>query len=552
MTNVWYRGDDRLLSLVTPAWTFLPYSSFVTRSSSFTMWEAIERNKRRSWLLITLMGLILVGLGAVIGIAIDPISGPLFGSVAAVILWVVLMIIALTQGGRVLLMTAGAKKVQREDCPRLFNVVEEMTIASGLGTPPAVYILENDSPNAFAVGQNPKTASVAVTSGLLARLNRDELQGVVAHEIAHIKNLDVRFLTIAGVMVGSVVILSNFFLRMIFYGGARRRSGKGGGHPAMLIVGIVAAILAPIAARMLYFACSRSREYLADASAARFTRYPPGLASALEKISGKATASTEVNQALVPLYIVNPLQAHSGVAGLFSTHPPAAERIKILRSMGGKAGYVDYESAYREVRGRVVEGALGAGVLTSEEGKSVDAREASEEPKTKENSVERVREVSDILDRIAEFVFIACACGVRIKLPPEYKKKDVSCTRCGRTHDVPHAEEMAEIAALGATIRTSSALQDGSSILDAAVGTTGAATASPASSSVPPLRYTRNGEGWESFKCSCDKTIQLSPEFAGSAIMCSKCQREIEIVQVKGSDSEELASRGGPESRAVD
>jgi heat shock protein HtpX len=398
--------------------------------------------------------------------------------------------------------------------------------------------MEDDSPNAFAVGRDPKKAAVAITSGLLARLDRDELQGVMAHEVAHIKNLDVRFLTIATVMVGSIVILSNFYLRAMFYGAGRRRSGKGGGNNAIMIVGIVAAILAPIAARMLYFACSRSREYLADASAARFTRYPPGLASALEKISGQSVEGKQVNQALAPLYIINPLQAHSAqVSNLFSTHPPAARRIKILRSMAGGAGYADYETAFRKVEGAGAR-CLGAATLTSKEGKRIAAREASEESATdkaanksagKKEAVERVREVTDMLDRMAEMVFIGCACGVRIKTPPEYKKETIDCPRCGRSHTIPHAE-VQEMMAVGEIIRSSGALghdkdSEGSSILDL-----GATTQSETKPSLPPLRYRRTGAGWESFKCSCDKTIQLSPGFRGSAMLCSKCKRQIEII----------------------
>ena len=502
------------------------------------MWEAIEKNKRKSMMLIAIMGLILVGLGMIIGLSLDPQNGWWIGAGAAVILWAILMIAALTQGDQIILASAGARRIKKQDCPRLFNVVEEMTIASGMGVPPAIYILEDDSPNAFAVGRNPKKAAVAITTGLLSRLNRDELQGVMAHEVAHIKNEDVRFLTIAAVMVGSVAILSDFFLRAMFYGAGRRRSSKGGGHPAIMIAGILAAILAPIAARMLYFACSRSREYLADASAARFTRYPPRLASALEKIAGHARSSQDkkVNQALAPLYIVNPLQAHSmQAASLFSTHPPTARRIKILRTMAGGAGYADYETAFRKVEGRSAR-CIGDTTLTSKEGKSVAAREASEEAVAeksaqKKDAIERTREVTDMLDRMAEMIFISCACGVRIKTPPEYKKETINCTSCGRTHTIPHAE-VQEIMAVGEAIKASGALGDSKgsetgSPLDLA--NTGQAE-QPPQTQLPPLRYQRTGAGWESFKCSCDKTIQLSPGFRGSAMLCTKCKRQIEIV----------------------
>ena len=197
----------------------------------------------------------------------------------ALVIWLIMALVALIGGDSVLLHTAGAYHIDKEDAPRHLNVVEEMTIASSLGSMPRVYIIEDDAPNAFAVGRNPEKAAVAVTSGLLKRLTRDELQGVVAHEIGHIRNLDVRFMTLAAVMVGSIVLLSEVFMHYLWFGGGRRSSSRKGGGQAqiiLLVVGILAAILAPIVARMLYFACSRRREYLADASAAQFTRFPDG------------------------------------------------------------------------------------------------------------------------------------------------------------------------------------------------------------------------------------------------------------------------------------
>ncbi len=197
----------------------------------------------------------------------------------------------------------------------LFNVVEEMAIASGLPMP-KVYIINDPAPNAFATGRNPKTASVAVTAGLLGRLNRDELQGVVAHEMSHILHRDILFVTLAGIMLGSVVLLSQVFLRGMMYGGGSRRrfssgGGKGGGGAAaiLLIIAIVVAILAPIMTQLLYFALSRRREYLADAGAVRLTRYPEGLASALEKIANdRAPQLASANKVTAPMFIVNPFK----------------------------------------------------------------------------------------------------------------------------------------------------------------------------------------------------------------------------------------------------
>ena len=332
---------------------------------------------------------------------------------------------------------------------------------------------------------------------MLKRLSRDELQGVIAHEIGHVRNHDVRFMTIAGVMLGSVVIVSDVFLRSLWYGGGRRSGGggRGGGQGQLIFVAaaIAAAILAPVFTRLLYYACSRGREYLADASSARFTRYPPGLASALAKISGGRGSRKNVPRALAPLYIVNPLQAVDSWQ-LFSTHPPTDKRIAILRSMGGKAGWRDYEAAYQGVVGG--KACLDTRTRFSEE--SVAARAPHVEPEARTDAVERAREVVDLLDRMAGFVAIACPCGVHIKAPPGLQTPSIRCTRCGREHEIPRAQPGPELA-----------------------GSEG------------PLQYRRKSEGWESFRCSCSHSLQLSPAFQGSRLECPHCKRWIAIVSAQ-------------------
>lgn len=484
------------------------------------MWEAIASNRRRSWLLIGLMGVILVALGAVIGALVssygadygrDPVRsgggllsgdsatlalGALYGAAIAGVIWLVLWLVAATQGDGILLMSAKAHRIKKEDAPQLWNVVEEMSIASGLGRVPAIYIIDESSPNAFAVGCKPERAAVAVTSGLLKRLSRDELQGVIAHEIGHICNLDIRFMTLASVMVGTIALVAQMFLHGLWYGGGSRRrsSSRGGGQLQiiLLVIAIVFAILAPICARLLYFACSRRREYLADASAARYTRYPEGLAAALERISLRPGDMKTANKAVAPLYIINPLQARQAV-GMFSTHPPTKQRVQILRAMGGGAGFAEYEAAYCKLMGRGKH-CIGEHTLSSSE--PVAIREATPEPERKQDAVERAREAVDLIDRLANFVLITCVCGVRIKVPPDLKRDSLACPRCGKDHDVPKA--------------------------------TGDSAGKPGK---PPaaLRYRRKGEGWESFRCSCGHSVQLSPAFRAKATHCKKCRRKIEI-----------------------
>ena len=394
------------------------------------MWEAIEKNRSRSRWLISLMGAVLVGLGFAIGMIFDPGMGGAIGAGAALVLWLVMLTVALASGDKVLLLSSRAHQIERADAPQLWNVVEEMTIASGLPKRPRIYIMDTDVPNAFAVG-TPENAAVAVTSGLMMRLSRDELQGVVAHEIGHIRNQDTRFLTQAGVMLAAIVIVADIFLRTMFYTGGRtrRRSGGGGGGQAqalLMILAILLAILAPILAQMLYFACSRRREYLADASAARFTRYPEGLASALEKISrGVQKGGMEANRAVAPMYIINPLKGASAAHSLFSTHPPTEERVRILRSMAGGAGFGAYEAAYAKSAGK---GLIGQRTLKEADAPALRGASAeSDEP-----DAVKQREAVDILHRMNGMLFLACACGLKMKIPPTFKGKTVDCPRCGK------------------------------------------------------------------------------------------------------------------------
>ena len=281
------------------------------------MWELIRANKRNSIVLMAIMAVVLLLLGFIIGLAFFGPEGGFFGLIIATAIWLILTLVSFSSGDQIFLAASKAKLITHDVHPQLFNVVEEMKIAAGLPAMPKVYIINDPAPNAFATGRNPKSASVAVTAGLLGRLNRDELQGVIAHEISHILHRDILFVTLAGVMLGSIVLLSQVFLRGMFYSsmtGSRRRysSGGGGGGQAqivMLIIAIVAAILAPIMAYLLYFALSRKREYLADAGAARLTRYPEGLAGALEKIANDPSPQlATVNKVTAPMYIVNPFK----------------------------------------------------------------------------------------------------------------------------------------------------------------------------------------------------------------------------------------------------
>jgi heat shock protein HtpX len=308
-----------------------------------TFRDRIAVNRRNSLFLIVCFLAFVTVLGYVIGYAWigDPV-GALFGLALAFVVGIISGLATYYGGDRMVLAASRAKEVTHEDAPVLFNVVEEMAIAGGLPMP-KVYIIEDSAPNAFATGRDPEHASVTVTSGLLNKLNRDELQGVIAHEMSHVGNYDIRYAMLVGILVGMTVLISDFFLRGLWFGGGRggRREGGGGNiQLIMLIIAIVLAILAPLFARLLQLSISRQREYLADATAVQLTRNPKGLADALQKISGDREVLEVANRATAHLYIVNPIKRFEKRSkGLFSTHPPMEERIKVLRAMetGGLA-----------------------------------------------------------------------------------------------------------------------------------------------------------------------------------------------------------------------
>ncbi len=407
------------------------------------MWEQIRVNKRNSVILLLVMALCLMGLGYVIGIAFGGPNAGFWGLIIATAIWLVLLAVSFGGGDQILLAASKATPVTHDVHPQLFNVVEEMTIAANLPKMPKVYIINDPAPNAFATGRSPESASVAVTAGLLARLNRDELQGVIAHEVSHILHRDILFITLAGIMLGSIVLISQVFLRGMFYSsmmGSRRRysggsSGGGQAQAVMMVIAILAAILAPLFAYLLYFALSRKREYLADAGAVRLTRYPEGLAGALEKIANDPSPQlASANKVTAPMYIANPFKKKKQrkLSDLTSTHPPISERISILRHMSRGASFKDYSDSYSQTVGdRQV---MPASAL--KESETVELRQADAKAKKRVSAKKQMRQVGDIMRRVNQFVFLTCACGLQMKIPPNFKSNKVSCPRCNRKLDL--------------------------------------------------------------------------------------------------------------------
>lgn len=402
------------------------------------MFELIRANKRRAFVLMAAMAALLGALGYGLGLAFW--HRPLEGLVVAFLIWAVLAFVTWFQGDALILSASGARRIEKKDHPVLFDVVEEMTIAAGLPKIPEVYILDVEAPNAFATGRSPEQAKIAVTAGLLERLNRDELQGVIGHEIGHVANRDVLYMMVATIMIGAIVMLADIgFYGFLFGGGSggRRTSsgGSGGGQAQaiMMLVALALVIIAPILAQLFYFALSRRREYLADASSARYTRYPEGLASALEKIAANTTPMPQVSRTTAALYIANPLKTGArGLSDLSSTHPPISERIRILRSMSNDASYASYDKAFKSVSGRAV------GVVpfsAAHDVGSVQTRAASPAgPAASASRATRRRETTNALWSAQGYRFIDCPCGVKLKVPPRFPKDVVTCPNCGREH----------------------------------------------------------------------------------------------------------------------
>jgi len=299
-----------------------------------SVYSQIEANKGKTWLIMVFFTLFIATVVFVLTKAIGGDGSWVF---IAFLLSAFTSIVSYYWSDKIILTISGARQADRKRDFDLFTVTENVAIAAGLPKP-AVYVIEDSALNAFATGRDPKHAAICVTRGLIEKLDRRELEGVVAHELSHIKNFDTRLMTIVAILVGMIAFLSDWFMRTLWWGGGRRedRNERGGLGAILLMVGIIFAILSPIIATIIQLAISRRREFLADASGVLLTRNPEGLASALEKLSNDHEVLEAASNATAHLYIVNPFKGKdfgAWFSGLFNTHPPISERIKILRSM---------------------------------------------------------------------------------------------------------------------------------------------------------------------------------------------------------------------------
>ncbi len=464
------------------------------------MWELIRINKRKSLFVLILMFILMVSLSGAVGAgfyAADWVTGMLWGALIGVILWAVQSAVAYFAGDDIVLHFNMAVVVTPESYPQLYNIVEEMKIAAGLAVMPEIYIVQSAGLNAFATGIRSEKTAICVTSGLVENLNRDELQGVIAHEMSHILNRDVLFMTFAGVMLGTITMLSNVMLRGTVLSNSnnrrsRKKGGFSGGHPVVILIILLFAIVAPILARIFYFTISKKREYLADASAARLTRYPIGLASALQKIA-KHSSVDFVSKITAPMFIVNPRFAGGDEDSLFaaSTHPPIYKRIAILTQLqhGGKVSLENYQKLYeKELE---TSGLFSKTSLESDKSEAVRAESAEKITEFTESR----KEVADVILANTGFKILTCECGLKIKLPPSDLRMKVVCPRCRKELSVSGESALAA--------------ENGGNEL---------------------VFRRKNKNSWESFPCQCGNfTFQLSPLFRGTYAVCKRCGTKVKI-----------------------
>ena len=411
------------------------------------MWFIIEQNKRKTAIFLVILTLFFLFFGTILGFSFsnDMYNKTYYGTFAGLLIsficFIGIIIYTKFNASKFFLNQVGATPTKKDDLPVLHNVVEEMSISASLGFIPKIYIINSEIPNAFSVGINEKNAAVAVTVGLLSNLNRDELQGVIAHEIAHIKNLDSLYLMYAGVIFGVVVCISDTIIRGFF----RSRNRKGGG--AGILIALILALISPILVKLLYLTISRKREYLADACACQYTRYPTGLASALNKISNFSYSGdkNEViknekmnsNKIVSCMYIHNFLQKEKPnfLDELFSTHPSTKKRIEVLKQMGA-SDIEEYNKVYRAV---VSDKALinNKNLIKMNIESIPIVAPLVEQTETKEETrIIRQRKAKDGLKKAMNYKVIHCDCDTKLKIPPELKISEITCPNCNKVHKI--------------------------------------------------------------------------------------------------------------------
>lgn len=415
-----------------------------------------------------------------------------YGLLLAILCWSILAGITFLQGEEIILRLAQAKPANRERYPMLHNVAKEMQIAANLPFTPSLFVVDENAPNAFATGKSPHSATIVVTTGLLDVLSRDELQGVVAHEMSHILNRDILFMTHASVMLGSIVFLSKIYLRGLIYsgGGNSRKRSMNRGTAMLFFLSIFFSLLSPLVANILYFSISKKREFLADASAVRLTRYPYGLLSALQKISNSDCEFKTAQSTLSAFYISDPF---AQARPLFNcqTHPPIEKRIEILQSLTHDVNYFTYQKAYSRICGKL--------------GKN-------------SNIIPNSAFHESAIIPVIPFIMEEMAKQDNIKPKPTSKKSDdLNKPKPAESDEIKTMipnQQRESYRANFVPPRSSNIDKDAKAVLE----TDGSVV------------YYRKGAEWESFACVCGNAKHLSPTFKNSYLFCTNCRATINIV----------------------
>ena len=502
------------------------------------MWTLVRANRMQTALLvaISLVTSVVIGyvLGRIAGVALGVgprVEAGLVGVEVAIVVWVVITVVTWYQGDALILAAAGAEPIEFKDHPQFCNVVEEMALAANLGRTPKPYIIQEQAMNAFATGMRPEMTAIAVTAGALARLNRDQLQGLVAHETAKIAHGDVLFLSLVSLMTGAVFARGAGRGRDTF--GRNPRYTRGGvplpagqGLARALCGGL--AVFAPVYAIFIAVGVVRKRVYLADAAAALYTRYPEGLAGALHVISGDPYTLVHANRGIATLCTVNPYKKEMGIHTPFllgATHPHTEQRISILRRIHGGVSLGAYQRAWQEEIGTKRQ-LVPADAMKKV--RPVPIRESECDMATPPR--ERARAAGDLVRRLHDYLFLGCICGMRIKLPPTFPRDHVACPRCGRTCTVPTAALITGAAAAATVVEQATreiADMEGRDPAREAAARERALTAAPA------LTITRTTPGWMTFKCTCGTPNQISPSFDAPNTVCPECKAKIAIAAPK-------------------
>lgn len=490
------------------------------------MWELIRINKLKSVLLFIGLGLCLILFFSSIGFYIGNSKGAVISVFIAFILWFIFTIISMIGRNSLKLQLEDTKLVNKRNFTQVFNVVDEISIAANLPASPNVIIIPERSPNAYTVGTSIRQSVIILTAGLIVQMNRDELQGVVAHEIAHIINQDVQFMSNVRAIYKVATFIPNLMVRPFknigkypqrscsggYYGGGGSGisggSGGGGAGCFFFLFIFVIFLITGIVAKILYMSISKTREYLADACAARLTRYPEGLASALEKISESYDRLYSADKITAPMFIVNPLEnSDRSFSGSSNTHPPTYQRIKILRQMSHGASYIDYQNAYSQVTGKSKRLIPSSGIMNEH---NVKIREGtSGKGQAFQSNKKLIRNINDFIMAINNYTFINCSCGLKLKLPQNFTLSNIVCPRCGLLYDITSYNEKEK------RIDPENEEQNVEVTTDK-----------------EPFIYKRTmqKDDWETFTCPCGKPKQIAPNFNKPYFYCNKCGRKIIVV----------------------